>query len=103
MTLVSDLIAARTHTPGGDGCYCTHHPDDPAHGAACYLPPEPTAGFAPCPACFESSGYVWEHGNDWESGPWSHQTNIPCRECNGTGLVEAEVRSLEDMEADRDA
>lgn len=26
-------------TPGGDGCYCTHHPDDPAHGRECY-PPE---------------------------------------------------------------
>lgn len=23
-------------TPGGDGCYCTHHPDDPAHGDWCY-------------------------------------------------------------------
>ncbi len=43
--------------------------------------------FAPCPYCFESSGYVWEHGTDWESGPWSHQTNIPCSECHGSGLV----------------
>jgi len=25
--------------PGGDGCFCTHHPDDPAHGSACYDPP----------------------------------------------------------------
>lgn len=25
-------------TPGGDGCYCTHHPDDPAHGHHCYKP-----------------------------------------------------------------
>jgi hypothetical protein len=23
-------------TPSGDGCYCTHHPDDPAHGKDCY-------------------------------------------------------------------
>jgi hypothetical protein len=23
-------------TPGGDGCYCTHHPDDPAHTKDCY-------------------------------------------------------------------
>lgn len=23
-------------TPGGDGCYCTHHPDDPSHGPGCY-------------------------------------------------------------------
>jgi hypothetical protein len=23
-------------TPGADGCYCVHHPDDPAHGNDCY-------------------------------------------------------------------
>jgi hypothetical protein len=23
-------------TPGGDGCYCAHHPDDPAHTRDCY-------------------------------------------------------------------
>jgi hypothetical protein len=23
-------------TPSGDGCYCAHHPDDPAHGRDCY-------------------------------------------------------------------
>jgi hypothetical protein len=23
-------------TPSGDGCYCAHHPDDPAHGKDCY-------------------------------------------------------------------
>lgn len=55
-------------------------------------------GQAPCPACFESSGYVWEHGNDWNSGPWSHQTNIPCRECHGTGIVECPLVTLEDLE-----
>lgn len=59
-------------------------------------------GYAPCPCCFESSGYVWEHGNDWESGPWSHQTNIPCRECNGTGMVEAEPITLEDLDNAQD-
>jgi hypothetical protein len=55
-------------------------------------------GQAPCPHCFESSGYVWEHGDDWDSGPWSHQTNIPCRECNGTGTVEAELITLDDLD-----
>ncbi len=25
--------------PGSDGCFCTHHPDDPAHNSACYDPP----------------------------------------------------------------
>lgn len=51
-----------------------------------------------CPCCFESSGYVWEHGNDWATGPWSVQTNIPCKECNGTGFVEAEPLTLDDLE-----
>lgn len=23
-------------TPGGDGCFCTHHPDDPAHTKDCH-------------------------------------------------------------------
>lgn len=48
-----------------------------------------------CPHCFESSGYVWEHGNDWNSGPWSHQTNIPCPMCLGTGIVEEEAQELD--------
>lgn len=45
--------------------------------------------YAPCPHCFESCGYLVEFGNDWNSGPWSNQTNIPCRYCDGTGLVRA--------------
>lgn len=57
-------------------------------------------GFVDCPCCFESSGYVWEHGNDWDSGPWSHQTNVPCPECNGTGKVECEPRTLDDLESE---
>lgn len=60
---------------------------------------EPYDSLAPCPVCFESCGYVVEHGNDWNSGPWSHQTNIPCRQCNGLGYVFAEVVTLEDLEA----
>lgn len=59
---------------------------------------EPAVSFSPCPHCFESSGYVWEHGTSWETGPWSHQTNIPCRECNGTGVVEEyEQATLDDL------
>lgn len=54
-------------------------------------------GQAPCPGCFESSGYVWEHGHDWNTGPWSHQTNIRCRECNGTGTVDCPLITLEDL------
>ncbi len=59
-----------------------------------------TGGYAPCPHCFESSGYVWEHGHDWESGPWSHQTNTPCPACHGTGLVDADIRTLDDLETE---
>jgi hypothetical protein len=29
-------VALLVATPGGDGCYCAHHPDDPAHGDDCY-------------------------------------------------------------------
>lgn len=29
-------IGLMLQTPGGDGCYCTHHPDDPAHTQDCY-------------------------------------------------------------------
>ena len=56
-------------------------------------------GQAPCPACFESSGYVWEHGFDWNTGPWSNQTTIQCRECNGTGTVDRSLVTLEDLES----
>lgn len=51
---------------------------------------EPQQPQAPCPHCFESCGYLAEHGNDWHSGPYSHITAIPCRECHGTGYVDAE-------------
>lgn len=63
-----------------------------------FIADEQYPGQAPCPACFESSGYVWEHGNDWDSGPWSHQTNIPCRYCNGTGTVDSPLATLDDLE-----
>lgn len=29
-------IGLLVQTPGGDGCYCSHHPDDPAHTRDCY-------------------------------------------------------------------
>ena len=51
---------------------------------------EPQQPQAPCPACFESCGYLCEFGNDWHSGPYVHQTAIACRECCGTGYVDAE-------------
>jgi hypothetical protein len=54
------------------------------------MPSQPQRGLAPCPHCFESCGYVCEHGNDWNSGPWTNQTNIPCSVCEGTGHVPME-------------
>lgn len=56
--------------------------------------------YAPCPACFESCGSVVEHGNDWNSGPYTHQTNIPCGVCNGTGLVPCDEAQAPDERAD---
>jgi hypothetical protein len=29
-------VGTLVQTPGGDGCYCAHHPDDPAHTGDCY-------------------------------------------------------------------
>lgn len=29
-------IRLLAQTPGGDGCFCAHHPDDPAHMKDCY-------------------------------------------------------------------
>lgn len=29
-------VGLMLQTPGGDGCFCVHHPDDPAHGEDCY-------------------------------------------------------------------
>lgn len=31
-----EWIGRLIQTPGGDGCYCAHHPDDPAHTKDCY-------------------------------------------------------------------
>jgi hypothetical protein len=59
---------------------------------------EPYPGYGPCPHCFESCGFVCEFGNDWNDGPYVHQTRIPCRECEGTGYVEAEPITLDDFD-----
>lgn len=62
-----------------------------------FLMDEPAEQLAPCPYCYESCGYVVEFGNDWDSGPWSHQTNIPCRECLGTGSVPSDAMTIDDL------
>lgn len=59
---------------------------------------DPYPGYAPCPHCFESCGFVCEFGNDWNDGPYVHQTRIPCSECEGTGMVEAEPITLDDLD-----
>lgn len=53
----------------------------------------------PCPHCFESSGYVWQHGHDF-NGPWSVQTNIPCAMCHGSGQVPCDEVQYDDERAD---
>jgi hypothetical protein len=63
---------------------------------------EPYPGYAPCPHCFESCGFVCEFGTDWNDGPYVHQTRIPCRECEGTGMVEAEPITMEDLDNAQD-
>jgi hypothetical protein len=30
------FVGSLMETPGGDGCFCAHHPDDPAHTEECY-------------------------------------------------------------------
>jgi hypothetical protein len=30
------VVGLALQTPGGDGCYCAHHPDNPAHTKDCY-------------------------------------------------------------------
>lgn len=66
------------------------------HGPWCAADLYP--GQAPCPSCFESSGYIWEHGNDRNTGPWSVQTTIQCKHCNGTGTVDAPLATMDDLE-----
>lgn len=60
----SPLIGVNA-TPGGDGCYCTHHPDDPAHGSECYKPRSPDVeGVTLCivqPRAFHPDGEIREY------------------------------------------
>ena len=57
-------------------------------------------GQAPCPNCFESSGYVsrtisatW-YEPAWEDTDYSR----PCPVCNGTGTVDSPLATLDDLE-----
>lgn len=73
------------------------------HGPV-FFDEEPYPGLAPCPHCFESSGYAarlvpatWYDPAYAEADPLH-----PCPYCNGTGDVECEDVTLEDLE-ERDA
>lgn len=73
-----------------DACEATHPQlaqDIRLEWQAPFTPVSAQRAQQPCPDCYESSGYVWEFGNDWEGGPWGHQTNIPCKTCLGAGVV----------------
>ena len=54
---------------------------------------------APCPVCFESCGFRGEWHKSWDDpGSFQENPNDPCPECHGTGMVEAEPITLEDLE-----
>lgn len=57
-------------------------------------------GQAPCPACFESSGYAartvsatWYEPSYDEPDPTRR-----CEECSGTGTVDSPLATLDDLE-----
>ena len=54
-------------------------------------------GYAPCPCC-DGAG-EWDegpYGSSWASEPDYRQ--VICPECSGTGKVECEPRTLDDLE-----
>jgi hypothetical protein len=57
-------------------------------------------GQAPCPHCFESSGYAARvHQATWYEPAWEDSDPTrPCPYCNGTGTVDSELVTLEDLE-----
>lgn len=61
---------------------------------------EPYPGYAPCPYCFESSGYAERvHPHTYYEPGWSDaDPTRPCPECNGTGMVECKPVTLEDLD-----
>ena len=57
-------------------------------------------GLADCPACFESCGYLGDHSRGYDGAECFTPSNRPCPECNGTGKVECEPRTLDDLESE---
>lgn len=89
-----DCIGMKEH-----GCYCASMGASEPGGHA-VEDPEPYAGHAPCPHCFESSGYAARIIPDswWEPG-WAEPDPLsPCPYCEGTGYVECDLVTLEDLE-----
>jgi len=80
------------------GCYCAAmgacQPGGPCEAE------EPYNGQAPCPHCFESSGYAerW-NPHTWDDPGFSDaDPTRPCPHCDGTGSVECEPITLQDLE-----
>lgn len=61
---------------------------------------EPYNGFAPCPHCFESSGYAARivSATYWEPSWVEPDPLRQCPYCGGTGEVECEPITLDDLE-----
>lgn len=59
----------------------------------------PFPGLAPCPHCFESSGYAERyHHHTWDEPGWSDaDPTRPCPYCEGTGSVEMEDATDEEL------
>lgn len=57
-------------------------------------------GQAPCPHCFESSGYAERvHPATWYEPSWSDSDPTrPCPYCNATGIVGCPLVTLDDLE-----
>jgi hypothetical protein len=56
-------------------------------------------GFAPCPRCFESSGYMSKIVSASWTDPSYEDTDYTrrCEECNGKGFVECQPATFDDL------
>lgn len=77
----------------------------PCHQQGCpHQHPESGERYSPladCPACFESCGYLGDHSRGYDGADCFTPNPLrPCPECNGTGKVECQPRTLEDLESE---
>lgn len=70
------------------------------HGPFPTVYDEPYPGYAPCPHCFESSGYAGQIISATWTDPSYEDADYsrPCWHCAGSGRVEAEPITLEDLD-----